>query len=659
MLQKLRDKTSGWIATVILGLLIIPFAFFGLEQYMVQRSNTTVATIQAPPTWWADAPSFWPVSVFWRHEEISVDEFRQRFEQVRQQQRAELGDAFDARDFESAETKRMVLETLIDQRVQAMAAEQAGVVVSDAMVRDAIQAIPAFQVDGRFDPSRYQLALASQVPAQTPAQFDQLVREGLQQSLVTTAIANSNFVTDAELDRLIRLMGERRDVSLLVAPPAAADTTDVSDADVQAWYDAHLADYRAPERVAIEYIELDMAALPAPAAADEAALRARYQQEQDKVASQEQRHASHILIEVAADADADAQQAAAAEAAEVAGLAAAEGADFTALAARYSDDAGSSAAGGDLGWMSRDMMPGPFAEALFALEPGTVSKPVKTDFGWHVIKLHEVKAGARESFEEVRETLAAEQAEADREQAFNDISSQVVDAVLANPGALAPAAEIAGVQVQKLGPFARTATEGVAAHAAVRNAALSEVLVEDGTVSDPIEVGPGRNVWIRVTDHLPESARPLAEVREQVIAAIRADRSRQAAEQRARGLLAKLDAGTTLAALAEAESLPAPQSVPGVPRGAPLVDASVSQAIFATRVDGTEKPAHGMQVLDDGTIVLFAVEKVTPGDIAEVPAAQREMLAQQVAQFAGANDVQALVSALRAGMEIEVVEENL
>src|SRR5690606_31609008 len=249
----------------------------------------------------------------------------------------------------------------------------------------------------------------------------------------------------------------------------------------------------------------------------------------------------------------------------------AEGADFTALAARYSDDAGSSAAGGDLGWMSRDMMPGPFAEALFALEPGSVSNPVKTDFGWHVIKLHEVKAGARESFEEVRETLAAEQAEADREQALNDISSQVVDAVLANPGALAPAAEIAGVQVQKLGPFARTATEGVAAHAAVRNAAFSEVLVEDGTVSDPIEVGPGRNGWIRVTVHLPESARPLAEVREQVIAAIRADRSRQAAEQRARGLLAKLDAGTTLAALAEAESLPAPQSVPGVPRGAPLV----------------------------------------------------------------------------------------
>src|SRR5690606_41852718 len=133
---------------------------------------------------------------------------------------------------------------------------------------------------------------------------------------------------------------------------------------------------RAPDGVALEDIGVGRAALPAPAAADEAALRGRYQQEQDKFASQEQRHAAHMLIEVAADADADAQQAAAAEAAEVAGLAAAEGADFTALAARYSDDAGSSAAGGDLGWMSRDMMPGPFAEALFALEPGSVSNQI-------------------------------------------------------------------------------------------------------------------------------------------------------------------------------------------------------------------------------------------------------------------------------------------
>jgi peptidyl-prolyl cis-trans isomerase D len=660
MLQTLRDKTSGWIATVILGLLIIPFAFFGLEQYMVQRSDTTVATLQAPPTWWESAPSFWPVSVLWRHEEITVDEFRQRFEQVRQQQRADQGEAFDGREFESPENKRAVLDTLIDQRVQAMAAERAGVVVSDAMVREAIQAIPAFQVDGRFDPQRYQLALASQVPAQTPAQFDQLVREGLQQTLVASAIANSNFVTAREMDRLIRLMGERRDVTLLVVPPEQPDTpAAVSDADIQAWYDAHPGDYRAPERVSIEYIELAAGNLPAPAPADEAALRARYEQEQAKFASQEQRLASHILVQVDEGADEATRRAAEEEARQLATQARAEGADFAALARVHSDDTGSKAGGGDLGWISRDMMPGAFADALFAMEPGQVSAPVKSDFGWHVIQLREVKAGAQESFEQVRDVLAAEQAEADRERAFNEASSAVVDAVLQNPGSLAPAAEVAGVEVKTLGPFSRVASSGLAANPAVRQAAFSETLIEDGTVSDPIEVAPDRNVWIRVTEHMPESVRPLEQVREQVVAAIRADRARKAAVERADALLARLDGNTTLAALATAESLPQPQSVPGVPRGAPLLDESVSEAIFTAAAPADGKPSVGRQVLDDGTIVLFSVDRVVPGDEAEVTPAQREMLSQQLALAAGAADVQALVSALRQDMRIEVVEENL
>src|SRR3546814_8345858 len=152
-----------------------------------------------------------------------------------------------------------------------MAAGQAGLVVSDAMVREAIQAIPAFQVDGRFDLQRYQLALASQVPAQTPAQFDRLVRDGLQNTLVASAVAESNFVTASEMERLIRLMGERRDVNLLVVPPAEVDATSaIDDAQIQAWYDSHQGDYLAPESVSLEYVELDASTMPAPPPAHEA-----------------------------------------------------------------------------------------------------------------------------------------------------------------------------------------------------------------------------------------------------------------------------------------------------------------------------------------------------------------------------------------------------
>jgi peptidyl-prolyl cis-trans isomerase D len=660
MLQKLREKTSGWIAMTILGLLIIPFALFGLDQYMVQGSASTAATIKAPPTWWSSAPSFWPVSTLWRHEQITVEEFRQRLEQVRQQQQGEQGEAFDAKQFASLENKRAVLDSLVDQKVQAMAAEQAGLVVSDAMVREAIQAIPAFQVDGKFDLQRYQLALASQVPAQTPAQFDRMVREGLRNTLVASAVSNSNFVTTAEMERLIRLMGERRDVNLLVVPPVQVDTAAViDDAQIKAWYDSHQADYVAPESVSLEYIELDASTMPAPPPADEATLRDRFEQEKARYVEQDQRLASHILVRVDEGADEAAWQAAKAKAETLAAQARAEGADFAALASANSDDAGSKASGGDLGWISKDMMPGPFSDALFAMEPGTISDPVRSDFGWHVIALREVKSGTQESFEQVRESLALSQAEADRERAFNEVSSAVVDAVLQNPGALAPAAAAAGVEVQTLGPITAQATEGLAADPRLRRLAFSDALVQDGTVSDPIEIAPNHNVWIRVVEHTPEHAEPLAKVRDRVVAAIRADRARAAAAKRAEVLLAQLKAGKTLAELATAESLPAPQSVPGVPRGAPLVDAAVSEAIFSLDAPADGKSSAGKQVLADGSLVLFTVDRVVPGSAADVPAPQRQMLQQQLAQIAGAEDAQALVSALRGTMEVDVSENNL
>ena len=660
MLQKLREKTSGWIAMTILGLLIIPFALFGLDQYMVQGSASTAATVKAPPTWWSSAPSFWPVSVVWRQEQVSVEEFRQRLEQVRQQQRAEQGEAFDAREFASLENKRAVLDSLIDQKVQAMAAEQAGLVVSDAMVREAIQEIPAFQVDGRFDLQRYQLALASQVPAQTPAQFDQMVREGLQNTLVASAVANSNFVTASEMERLIRLMGERRDVNLLLVPPAEAEATGaIDDAEIQAWYENHEADYLAPASVSLEYVELDASTMPAPPAADEAALRARFEEEKARYTEQDQRLASHILVRVEEGADDAAWQAAKAEAAGLAAQARAAGADFAALATAHSDDIGSKASGGDLGWISKDMMPGPFSDALFAMQPGTISDPVRSDFGWHVIALREVKAGAQESFEQVRESLALSQAQADRERAFNEVSSAVVDAVLQNPGALAPAAAAAGVSVQKLGPVTAQAAEGLAAHPAVKRAAFSEALIQDGTVSDPIEIAPNHNVWIRVTEHTPEQTQPLAKVRDRVVAAIRADRARKAAIKRADDLLAQLGGGKSLAELATAEGLPAPQVIPEVPRGAPLVDPSVTEAVFSVEAPAEGKASAGKQVLADGTIVVFTVDRVVPGSASDIPAPQRQMLQQQLAQLAGADDARVLVSSLRKAMEIEVVENNL
>ncbi|MCF7223448.1 peptidyl-prolyl cis-trans isomerase [Marilutibacter chinensis] len=659
MLQKLREKSSGLLGTIVLAILIVPLGLFGIDQYLVQNTNDTVARVEAPPTWWPSAPSWWPASMLWRQEEVTVGDFRTRFEQVRQQTRAQQGDAFDPREFESLDNKRLVLEALIDQRVQGLASQSAGIAVSDALVRQTIQDIPAFQVDGKFNAERYQLALASQVPAQSPKAFEQTIREGLQQTLVPVALGGSSFVTPSEMERLIRLIGERRDAHMLFLPPPAQDEAPVGDEAIKAWYESHGADFRAPETVSLEYVEVRASELPPPAPADEATLRARYEDEKAKFVTPEERLASHILVEVAPDADEAAQKAAQEKAVALAAKARAAGADFAALAAENSDDIGSKGNGGDLGWVGKGMMVEPFEETLFAMgEPG-VSDPVKTDFGWHVIQLREIRSGEVEPFEQVRDALAREQAETDRERAVNDLMTRVVDQVYKNPNNLDGVAAEASLAVQKLGPVGRDSSDGIMANPAVKRAAFDEARIQDGTISDPIELEPGHHVLIRVASHQPERARPLDQVRDEVVAAIRADRARQAAKAEAEALLARMKEGETLQAIAESKSLPEPQPMPGVMRGMPMPDIVVNQAMFAAEPPKEGAPTPGMAVLPGGGAVLFTVDKVLPGDTATISDAEREMLQEQLRQVAGVDDVKAYTAALRKQMQVAVFEENL
>jgi peptidyl-prolyl cis-trans isomerase D len=658
MLQSLRDKSSSWIAKLILALLLVPFAFFGVEQYLSQRVDSYAARVSAPPTWWETAPSWWPARMLWEHQEISVEEFRTRFEQQRQQQRAAAGEAFDARAFESAENKRAVLDRLIDEQVMRMAAERAGIVVADGEVRDAIQSMPEFQVDGKFDTQRYQLALASLNPPKSPLQFQQLVRDSLQQSQVPSRIADSAFVTSGEFNRLLTLLAEKRDVSVVQLPPPAADTGAVSGQEIRKWYLSHASEYRAPESATIEYVELDAATLPV-APADESALRGRYEKETARFVASEQRQAAHILVSVDPKADAAAWQAAERKATQIAAQAKSPGADFAALARANSDDPGSRASGGDLGWIEKGVMPKPFEDALFAMQPNQVSAPVKTESGYHIIRVGEIRSGRQIPFEQARGELAREQAEADREKQYNDLAGRLVDLVYKNPTALAPAAREMNLPVQKLGPFPRGAgAEGLAANPAVQRAAFSETLVQDGTVSDPIEIAPNHSVLIRVVQHTPERTRPIAEVRDQVVAAIRADRSRKASAAAADAMLARVAKGETLDVVAAERGLQV-NTLQAIPRGAPVPNAEANAAIFEVPHPAPGKVSTGKVDLPDGGHMVFAVSKVEAGDPDSIPPEQRAQMREQMARMKGVDAAQGYVSAVRRRMKVEVAEDRL
>ncbi len=657
MLQKLRDKTSGWIVTVILGLLMIPFLFVIDNSYLGGVGAQNVAKVAAPPTWWKSAPSWWPMSFLWQHHEISSQDFRVRFEQARQQARQEQGENFDPREFESTENKLAVLDQMIDEQVVRLAGEQSGIVIGDKAVRDYIVSIPGFiGPDGKFNNDQYRIALASSNPPRTPTQFEALVRESIQQSVVPSALQLSGFTTQAEAERLMKLLGETRDVEIAALPETPADTAEVTDAQIKQWYDAHLKDFRQPETVALEYVEINGANLPAAAPADEATLRKRYDDEKARFATPEQRLASHILI--AADGSDPAKLKAAEEkATRIAAEAKAPGADFAALANANSEDPGSKGTGGDLGWVERGAMVKPFEDALFAMKVGDVTGPVKTDFGYHVLKLRELKGGEGRAFEEVRDQLAAEQLKADNDRAFTELSGRLVDLVYKNPTSLEGAAKEIGLPVQTLGPFNRATASGIATNPAVLRAAFSDVLTQDGTVSDPIELEPNHSVMIRVTEHTPEQALPLDKAREQVIAAIHADRTRQASEKAVDALLAKLKAGQTLQALQASEQLQI-SPLPGLPRTQPVPTPEINRAVFSAAQPAEGKPTYG-KVEVQGRYLVFAVNKVTPGNVAEVTPEQQQQLKQQLSQIDGMAAAKAYIQAMRKHYKVQTEEANL
>jgi len=659
MLQTLRDKASGWLVTVVLGLLMVPFLFVVDGSYFGGIGVQNVGRVAVPPAWWPSAPSWWPLSYLWNHQEISIEESRRHFEQARMLARQQQGDLFDPREFESTENKRAVLEGLIEQKIVHLAADNAHISVSEQAVNAYIGRLPEFQNGGQFSEERYRLILAQS--GYTHAGFKLYVRQNLEQNLMPEVLGRSGFVTASQRNRLLALLGETRDVEFvrLPKPELNIDEQGIDEAHITQWYQSHTQDFIAPESVTIEYVELNESSVPPLLLPDEATLRQRYEQEKIRFITPEQRRASHILIALPANADAKTQADAGVKTAMLADQARLEGADFAALARENSDDPGSSAQGGDLGWVEPGLMVGAFEQALFAMQTGEVSAPVRTEFGFHIIKLHEIQGGEGQSFEQVRDQLAAEQEQADLERALNDLAGHLVDLTDRSPTVLESAAQELGLELRVLGPFTRQNASGIAAHSAVRRAAFSDILIEDGTVSELIEIGPNHTVMLRVRAHTPEHVQPLEHVREHVIAAIAANEASQQAQAQADTFLAQLaEEGQSLAALAQAQNWPL-FPMAQLPRNAQILPEEVEQAVFSAAAPEGERPTYGKVKTEDGSYMLFAITQVTPGNVEAMPAQYQERLQAELGQLDGVVAVQTWTQALRSRAQVQVREEQL
>jgi peptidyl-prolyl cis-trans isomerase D len=671
VLQSIRERLTGIIAIFVFGILIIPFAFVGVSSYFTSDALNAVAVVN--------------------DQEITANEFNQGFQTYRRRMQAQLGTAFDAEAFDQAVVRRQYLDQLIDEELLAQVAVDAGLTVSDETLAERIRTLPGFEVDGEFNADVYQATLTAQ--GLTPQQFENDLRTSMVLTQFPTTVAESAIATQTELQQYARLQDQQRAFKAIVVPahpePATVDATEADEVNeteepvvaeeaaeeaaveeapaeadpveeeaLVAWYEEHQSEYYSEERVVVEYVELDAATLGGEVEPDEELLKARFEEQQARFVTPESRLASHILIEVDAEAPQVEVETAKQQAEELARRAR-EGEDFAALAREHSQDIGSAEEGGDLGWIEPGYMVRAFEDALYELSlERPVSEPVETGFGWHVIQLRDIRPAEGMTFTEARDILLAEyRAEAD-ERRFLEQADRLIDIIYEDPTTLSAAAEELGLEVREAGPFGRLGgNEGIAANPEVVAAAFSDLVLGQHAVSDPIDLGENHILLIRLKQQLPEALKPLEEVRDQVAESVRRNRAMEAAQATAQELLDSLEIGAGIAELAESSGLELIEAE-AARRTSAEIPPTLRNQVFLMEAPGEDGRVTQVVELDDGYAVV-QLDQVTDGTLPEDDAVRKLTYSRRVTNGSASAETIAFLRMLREQSTIEVYEDRL
>lgn len=637
VLQSIRERLTGVLAFAILGILIVPFALVGVTEYFTAADSTIVARIN--------------------ETEISSSDFNQSFSNYRRRMQSIMGAAYDPVQFGQLTVRRQHLDSLIDEELITQAAHSMGLDVDDATLAEEIRKVPAFLVDGQFNTDVYQSRLL--VQGLSPKQFERQMRQQFVINQLPRNIAASSIATSAELTEFVALYDQSRTFSAAMVPAdIPATPPEFSAEEISAWYESHADAYQSEEQVVIEYIELDAAFLPTGSAPEEDLLREQFEAQKGRFISPEQRHVAHILIEVAADAD-EAIRETARQSAEDLFERAISGEDFAVLAKEHSQDMGSAAQGGDLGWVEPGVMVKMFENAMYELSLASpVSEPVQTGFGWHVIKLLEIRASTGMSFNEARTLLVREYEEEQAARAFLEQADRLVDLIYEDPTTLESAAMVMDLPVNQAGPFTRAGGQGVAANTEVIEVAFSDLVLFQGAVSDPVNLDENRMVMIRLSEHLPVALKPLDEVRNEIIATLDDNLARDKAEAQAMELLASLrSGGGGFEALAAEAGLEYAHHE-AIKRNSFELDVTLVQEIF--RLPAPVENATVQAVLPTGNgFAVVELHSVADGELESGALFAKQRYERILANSSASQEAFALMRQLRAVAEIKVYEDRI
>ena len=622
-------KHTRWMQLLLFILIVPSFVLFGLQGYeRMQERGEAVARVdgqEITQQQWDEA------------HKAQVERLRQQMPQM------------DARLFDTPEARYGTLEGMVRDRVLAAAVDKGHLVVSDQRLAHELQRnqlIAALRgPDGKLDVERYRQLLAGQ--GMTPEMFENQVRAELATRQVLGGVSETGYTPPAQASVAINGYFEKREVQLARFPTAEYKAKVApTDAELEAFYKAHPHLFQAPEQASVEYVVLDLPAVQQGITVNEADLKGYYEQNLARVTGQEERRASHILVAAPKSASPDDKAKAKARADELLAQVKKNPDAFAELAKKNSQDPGSAARGGDLDFFRRGAMTKPFEDAVFAMkQKGEIAGPVATDFGFHIIKLTDLKVPRQRSFEEVRPGLEAELKQQQAQRKFAESAETFSNTVYEQSDSLKPVADKLKLTIRTVANVTRTpapGTEGPLANARFLQALFAPEAVERKRNTEALEVGPNQMVSGRVTQHTPARTRPFAEVKNEVREQLVAQKAAELARKEGQAKLAEWKASPDKA------SLPAPatmsrQDLPKFPR--PVIEA-------ALRADPAALPAWvGVDLGPEGYAVL-KVAKVLPRDT-PAPAQAQQELGQYTQAFTAA-ETQAYFEALKARYKAQI-----
>ena len=626
MLTRIRERATGWIAWAIVIFISIPFALWGVNSYLEGGSELIVAEVNG--------------------DEIGAVEYQQALYEERDRLRRQYGNDINPELLTGSVLGRQLVDRLVVDRLLIRSAEDYKYRISDQQLAEFIRSTPAFQIDEQFSQDRYARLL--QMSGYSPSQFEEQQRSAATVQQLQNGFLLASLDLNTFTNQLLALnFQDRHGEFAIIDPSRFVSSIVVSESAIQNEYDENQSAYVEPARMKTNYVELKVSDLAIDFEPSEETLQLMYDSRAAEFFGDEQRSVSHILISVE-----DSEQAAESAARDVL-TRLANGESFEDLARELSADSGSAEAGGSLGWINRGVTMPEFENMAFSLTEGEISEPVRSEFGYHVIRVDEIEESSLLPFEEVRSELIELAVREQAESEFFVLREDAANLAYEDPESLDSTARALGIPVQTSEWFSRQDGSGIAAHRNVREAAFSSQVLEDGFNSDVVEINVDHFVILRKTRYEDSHQLSLEEVRSEITEHLLAAQSVSAAETFGTDLVDSLKSGANWQATLNEYDLPTRD----------LSDAADENEVMV-RMQSARKPfggqsAYGGFALSDGRYVVYQLTEVVDGNPADVTDEQRDLFASVLNERFGAGVFSAYISELRNQSDIRVYNDAL